>query len=204
MHKRIVVMSTIACLTFGFASTARAGGGTIGCGFLICEPGELCIGSFPFAFCCAPSQVCGTTCCFFGTVCTALGCCPTELLCGSNCCSFGQTCVGGTCMDPSPTPTPTSTVTPTATETPTNTPIPNGGSCADPATCASGNCVDAVCCDTSCPGPLEQCNLAGREGTCTTVAAPAPALTPVAQVVAIVLLAATAAWAMRRRHRSGS
>jgi hypothetical protein len=98
------------------------------------------------------------------------------------------------------TPTPTSTATPSPTQTPTHTLIPIGGSCADPALCASGNCVDNVCCDTACTEPLRQCNLEGRVGICTSIAAPAPALTLRAQLVAIVLLVATAAWAIRRRR----
>jgi len=46
-----------------------------------------------------------------------------------------------------------------------------GIECASAMDCASGFCVDAVCCDTSidnCSGDCEACNLAGTIGYCTT------------------------------------
>lgn len=98
-----------------------------------------------------------------------------------------------------PTGTPTHTPTTTPTATPTNTPIPNGGSCTNGPACASGFCVDLVCCDSACAAPGEQCNLAGQRGTCASVTAPAPALTPRALVFAAALLAVVAAFALRRR-----
>jgi hypothetical protein len=64
-------------------------------------------------------------------------------------------------------------LTPTITPTPTG--IPNGGACSDRADCTSGNCVNDVCCDTPCNGELESCNQPGKVGTCTSLAAPAPA-----------------------------
>jgi hypothetical protein len=48
--------------------------------------------------------------------------------------------------------------------------------------------------------PGEQCNLAGERGTCTSTAAPAPTMTPRALLVGLILLAGTAAWAIRRRQ----
>lgn len=103
---------------------------------------------------------------------------------------------------PTETPTKTPTQTPTSTPTSTNTPIPQGGSCAaNPSNCAAAlMCVDEVCCDTACDGPLEQCNLSGRQGTCTSIAAPAPAASRSGLVVATVLLAAIGVLAMARRR----
>ena len=41
-----------------------------------------------------------------------------------------------------------------------------------PSTCASGNCVEGVCCDVApCTGPCKSCNVAGSEGTCVLATA---------------------------------
>jgi len=45
--------------------------------------------------------------------------------------------------------------------------LPNGAACDSASQCASGSCVDAVCCESSCDGACEGCNAAGSEGTCT-------------------------------------
>jgi hypothetical protein len=113
---------------------------------------------------------------------------------------------------PTNTPTNTATVTQTATNTatatvtatPTNTPTPqpNGSSCTSGGQCASGNCVDAVCCNTACnTDPLMRCNPAGQVGTCASAAASAPALTPRGLLVAALLLSGVAAFALRYRMR---
>ena len=103
-----------------------------------------------------------------------------------------------------PTSTPTSTPTATPTATPTNTPLPDGAPCSDPDDCLSGNCVDDVCCDTECTGPNEICNLQGSVGTCTDVAAPAPATSRTGLLAAAAILLAIAAVALVRRRRSVS
>ena len=99
-----------------------------------------------------------------------------------------------------PTATSTGTVTQTPTVTPTGTPVSQGGACATPAECATGFCVDSVCCDTACAGPGEECDLPGQAGTCGLAPAPAPALTPWGMIAGLVLLAGTAAWAIGRRR----
>lgn len=43
----------------------------------------------------------------------------------------------------------------------------NGQACTAASGCASGNCVDGVCCDVACAGACVSCNLPGRAGTCT-------------------------------------
>ncbi len=43
----------------------------------------------------------------------------------------------------------------------------NGQACTAASVCASGNCVDGVCCDSACVGTCASCNLAGRAGKCT-------------------------------------
>jgi len=42
-----------------------------------------------------------------------------------------------------------------------------GKGCAVDPECASGFCIDGVCCDASCAGPCRACNLPGAVGTCT-------------------------------------
>jgi hypothetical protein len=88
------------------------------------------------------------------------------------------------------------------TSTATNTRIPQGAGCADPNDCATGNCVNDVCCDTACNGPEQQCNLPGSEGICTSTAAPAPAASPTGLLIALALLISVGAIAMLRRARA--
>ena len=126
-------------------------------------------------------------------------------------CGLGNADTAGDMLSicPSDTPTQTPTSTPTITNTPTNTPtatptntgIPQGDECSIPAACSTGFCVDGVCCDTACTDPLTRCNLAGQVGTCASAAAEAPTLTPWGMIAGLVLLAGTAAWAIRRRVR---
>ena len=89
-----------------------------------------------------------------------------------------------------------------ATPTVTGTPVPQGGTCTTASQCATGFCASGVCCDTACAGPLEQCDLPGRGGTCASSAAPSPALTPWGLVAASLVLAGLAAVALRRRMPS--
>lgn len=43
----------------------------------------------------------------------------------------------------------------------------NGSPCGDAAECASTQCVDGVCCDSTCEGACVACNLDGFEGVCS-------------------------------------
>jgi hypothetical protein len=47
----------------------------------------------------------------------------------------------------------------------------NGEACAGASECKSGQCSDAVCCDTACDGACSACNVPGSEGTCSDVPA---------------------------------
>ncbi|HSQ00330.1 MAG TPA: hypothetical protein VL049_24180 [Candidatus Dormibacteraeota bacterium] len=145
---------------------------------------------------------------------SALGCCALPGSCANAVAAAdwsnagGTPVSGGTCgVDcfPLPTFTPTQTVTatPTATPTATNTRFPNGAACASPSDCNSAFCVEGVCCNAACTGPLERCNLPGQVGTCTSASAPAPALTSRALGLALAVLGALAAVALRRRAGSG-
>jgi len=51
----------------------------------------------------------------------------------------------------------------------TTTTLPTGQSCTTSEDCATGYCVDNVCCNTPCSGLCEACNLTGSEGTCTYI-----------------------------------
>lgn len=48
---------------------------------------------------------------------------------------------------------------------------PRGTSCDSDAECASGACVDHVCCDSRCEGECSRCDLEDARGTCTPVPA---------------------------------
>ncbi|HSQ01304.1 MAG TPA: hypothetical protein VL049_29130, partial [Candidatus Dormibacteraeota bacterium] len=78
----------------------------------------------------------------------------------------------------------------------------NGEPCQTAGQCASQHCVDGVCCDTSCAGPLEQCNLPGQVGTCAVRGVPVPTLSRAAVLIVIMVLVAVAGLAWRRRASS--
>jgi hypothetical protein len=45
-----------------------------------------------------------------------------------------------------------------------------GNLCSTPANCASGFCVDGVCCNAACNGTCQTCELPGQVGVCSNVA----------------------------------
>lgn len=47
--------------------------------------------------------------------------------------------------------------------------LPPGTPCIVAGQCASNNCVDGVCCDTSCTDQCEACDVTGEVGTCSAV-----------------------------------
>jgi hypothetical protein len=49
------------------------------------------------------------------------------------------------------------------------TPPPANQACTVGAQCASGFCVDGVCCDTACDGACQSCAQTGKVGTCSPV-----------------------------------
>jgi len=83
-------------------------------------------------------------------------------------------------------------------------PIPDGASCTDSPACASGFCVDTVCCDAACNGPMESCKVPQHIGTCTAIPTSVPATSTTGLVVAVLLLAAIGALAFARVRHGGS
>jgi len=45
--------------------------------------------------------------------------------------------------------------------------LANGSTCSLPSECASGHCVDLICCDTSCGGVCEACDVPNKQGACS-------------------------------------
>ncbi|MDX2015393.1 MAG: hypothetical protein SFW67_34700 [Myxococcaceae bacterium] len=74
--------------------------------------------------------------------------CPTRCDDGAACAS-GFSCIDGRCSSM----------------------VPNGRQCTMDAECASGFCVDGVCCNARCAGACNACNVRGAEGSCAFVPA---------------------------------
>ena len=98
------------------------------------------------------------------------------------------------------TATQTATATASATATPTREPL--GSQCTSPTECASGFCVDAVCCNSACDRPDFACNLSGSEGMCHPLPARAPTLSPRALLVAFAALIGVGLLSLWRRRSS--
>lgn len=81
--------------------------------------------------------------------------------------------------------------------------VPDGGRCADPVDCVSGNCVDDTCCaDPSCPSG-QSCDNPGNVGLCSADAvAPAPAVSPGGAIAAVSFLIAIGGVALLRSRRA--
>lgn len=93
------------------------------------------------------------------------------------------------------------TATPTVTGTATATPLrPDGADCSAPPQCASGFCVDGVCCESACEQPNHSCDAPGRAGQCVdTSPAPAPAASHPGLLGGLAALLAIAYLTLRRR-----
>ena len=67
------------------------------------------------------------------------GTCPADCDCGA-----GAVCLDNNCVDLTP----------------------DGGGCGAPEDCASGFCVDGVCCESACDSLCEGCAVSGNKGNC--------------------------------------
>jgi hypothetical protein len=101
--------------------------------------------------------------------------CVENVCCNDLCTGMCKSCLVagsvGTCTNLPPfahdTYPTSSCIAPSACDGSGNCKLENGGSCgSNPALCASGNCVDGRCCDTTCTTACWACNIAGSEGTC--------------------------------------
>ena len=159
-------------------------------------------------FDCQDSEECGTS----GECVNGICACDTQADCPP-----GSVCLGSPeniCVVCPPTRTPTvthtatvtATATGTATVTATPTPQPTGAACMSGSHCVSGFCVDQVCCDTACDLPSQQCNAPQNPGACTTIAAPAPALSGTGLLLAVLAVLAVGAVTLwtRRADRGQS
>ena len=75
--------------------------------------------------------------------------------------------------------------------------LPVGDPCGVSDQCTSTFCVDGVCCDTPCTGPIQSCNVPGHVGQCIS-RAPAPAASWQGLLATAVLLAAIGGLSLRR------
>src|SRR5215470_19413631 len=204
-----------AVLFMLLALAARVGAQSYCC---VCELNDVC-GESRCNFACgivADSAACDAFCagqCSTTGVCLQFSkeCNSAGNVCGSG---LGRVCDPTTgsgialCCNPSvagshcpptftPTFTPTATPTNTPTATPTNTPVPQGGACTTPSQCATGFCIDDVCCNSACTSG--RCDLPGQRGTCSGLA-PVPALAPRALAMLVALLLGVAVFTLRRRR----
>ncbi|HVU05045.1 MAG TPA: MYXO-CTERM sorting domain-containing protein [Polyangiaceae bacterium] len=84
--------------------------------------------------------------------CTPNACSGTK--CAGGCaangdCATGEFCAGGVCIPK----------------------LGAGNFCGADAQCGTGHCVDGFCCDTTCDGQCQACDIVGKVGKCTTVPA---------------------------------
>lgn len=91
-------------------------------------------------------------------VCDPFLCDSQNLACQSTCTGTGSgqckppaTCTGGSCGTKA-----------------------NGSTCTSGPQCTSGNCIDGVCCDTTCTGKCQACDLPATLGACSPVTSGQP------------------------------
>lgn len=109
---------------------------------------------------CATGPECLSTFCVDGV------CCNSGCTQACYACNVGSS--AGTC---SPNPAlqgqPDTCAANQACDTNGNCDLANGQGCSNNNQCASGACVDSVCCNNGCTQACYSCNVAGSEGTCS-------------------------------------
>lgn len=115
--------------------------------------------------------------CSAGAQCVS-GLCVDGTCCESTCTAVCKSCANaaGTCttdvaqLAPDPTSVPACVGT-SACDGSGACKRASGQACSAGGECASGRCADGVCCDSACAGTCMACNLMGKAGTCSPVAA---------------------------------
>ncbi len=121
---------------------------------------------------CAPKDPIGAACMNGGTC--ESGNCADMVCCASQCQGMCRACnlAGsvGTCMNiPSGQDPGNECAAGQACDGTGSCDKVNGQTCAVGAECLSNNCIDSVCCATTCSGACKSCNVAGNAGTCSNI-----------------------------------
>jgi len=131
-------------------------------GTLVCNGAGLC--KQPKGVACAVASDCASGFCADGVCC--------DSACGGACKACNLAGTVGTCSNVGAGQDPASEC-PGATNCNGNGAcalFSNGTACTIGMECSSGNCIDGVCCNTTCVGACKACNVAGSNGTCTNIA----------------------------------
>jgi hypothetical protein len=111
-----------------------------------------------------------------GTSCTfdddcATGICDHGVCCAAACAATCMSCAAGTgaCVVVTSADDPSSCTGTSTCDAAGTCKKKNGRTCTANAECASGSCVDGLCCNRACDGPCEACD-GTTPGTCTVVA----------------------------------
>jgi hypothetical protein len=136
-----------------------------------CGPDGMCDGNgacrmyWPFGTSCGQSQCNTQTNGVIGSACDGLGTCKQTN--GASCSPY--LCTNGTCPNACTLDTdcvPSAYCSPSGT---CQSKKPGAAPCTSGRECAMGFCVDGVCCDRTCQGQCEACDVANNVGTCSSV-----------------------------------
>ncbi|MDI3291309.1 MopE-related protein [Polyangium sp. 15x6] len=144
-----------------------------GCKSSCVTDGECANGNFCETPQCQPKRQAGANCtaanqCLSGS-CVDGVCCLTN--CAGTCLACNIPGSLGTCTAITANQDPANECNPGSCDGGGQCQKSNGASCSNNAQCVSGNCVDGVCCNTTCVGTCLACSLSGSVGTCTNIPA---------------------------------
>lgn len=121
-----------------------------------------CVNKFPIGYACTLSSQCSNGLCVDGR------CCSTA--CTGTCQSCNVAGSAGTCTNiPSGQEDGALCSGANSCDGLGNCKKDNGQTCATNAECVSSSCVDGVCCNTSCLGTCQACDVTGSVGSCSNV-----------------------------------
>lgn len=99
------------------------------------------------------------------------GHCVDGVCCNTTCDGTCRACGTGTCSLVKNASDPDTCAAPKVCDGNAACKNPNGAPCLAAAECSSGNCVDGVCCNSTCSGACKACNLAPNVGQCSNLLA---------------------------------